>query len=341
MLCSVPPAGKSGSNWLDRLRSSRGFLTTSDDGNNDNDNNLGLDHFLRHQNPSESTRSNSGSTQSDNDRVANQTHENGHQPQQQLYNLVNNVLSELFFMDGANDNTRNSRLSGKKIPRKQTAPKSLTTSTASNNIHLRQVEEEKSPSCTPKDESTPATASFGTDNSLTEGKEANVEEEEEEEEEKDERELVGYSTSDVTVIDTSFGVWKSEKVVYRRKNVWKVREKRGKVRSFGRKKRKSGECDVDGGNEENSCGLMKKAKVSGSESGVGNQEQNPQNDIREEVCKDTPDDLPQVPKKRFPCSRSPRKSRKGGSSVILIKGMPTNKKQGGKLLKKCPKESGR
>ncbi|KAE8077611.1 hypothetical protein FH972_016162 [Carpinus fangiana] len=336
MLCSVPPAGKSGSNWLDRLRSNRGFPTTTSSDNNDDDNNdnLGLDHFLRNQNPSESTRSNSGSTQSDHERVADRTHEKEHQPQQQLYNLMSNVLSELFFMDGDTGNTQSSKLSGKKFPRKQTAPKSLTTSTTNNNSHLQREEEEKSPACTPKDENARTTASFGSDNRLTKVKEGNVEAEEEE------RELVGYSASEVTVIDTSFGVWKSEKVVFRRKNVWKVREKRRKVRSFGRKKRKgNGGCDVD---DEIVGELMKKPKVSGSESVAGsNRGQNPQNDLREEVCKDTPDDLTQVPKKRFPFSRSPRKSGKGSSSVILIKGMLSSKKHGGKILKKCHEDTRR
>lgn len=167
-------------------------------------------------------------------------------------------------MEGDNGSIQSSKLSGKKLPRKQTAPKSLTTSTTNNNTHLQREEEEKSPACTPKDENAPATASFGSDNRLAKVKEGNVEAEEEETEE---RELVGYSASEVTVIDTSFGVWKSEKVVFRRKNVWKVREKRRKVRSFGRKKRKgSGGCDVD---DENVGELMKKTKVSGSESVAG------------------------------------------------------------------------
>jgi hypothetical protein len=80
------------------------------------------------------------------------------------------------------------------------------------------------------------------------------EEEEEELEEKGERELKGYSKSEVTVIDTSCAVWKTEKVVFRRKSVWKVREKKTKLRSFGRNKRKvvvaeQGD-DIDNKNKE-------------------------------------------------------------------------------------------
>ena len=83
--------------------------------------------------------------------------------------------------------------------------------------------------------------------------------EEEELEERGEREMKGYSKSEVTVIDTSCEVWKTEKVVFRRKSVWKVREKKSKVRSFGRNKRKvvSGEGGDDGVEERN-----KEAKVS-------------------------------------------------------------------------------
>ncbi|TQD94526.1 hypothetical protein C1H46_019771 [Malus baccata] len=50
--------------------------------------------------------------------------------------------------------------------------------------------------------------------------------------------MKGYSRSEVTVIDTSCGVWKTDKLVFRRKNVWKVREKKVKGRSSGRHKRK-------------------------------------------------------------------------------------------------------
>lgn len=243
-------------------------------------------------------------------------------------------------MDGDTDNHSEApKLSGKKkFPRKQTTPRFLTTTT---NNSSNAKDEEKSQGSAGKDENALSTASFHSDNSLKEGNvEEEEEEEQEEEKEKGERELVGYSRSEVTVIDTSFGVWKNEKVVYRRRNVWKVREKRGKVRSFGKKKRKeSGGCDhVD----ENVGGVLKKAKLSGSESAApSNEVQNPQNDRREEVCKETPDDLSQVPKKRFPFSRSPRKSRKGVSSVILIKGLSTGNKNGAKVPGKCPKDAQR
>ncbi|XP_042985657.1 ABC transporter F family member 4-like isoform X1 [Carya illinoinensis] len=356
MLCSVPSPGKSGTNWLDRLRSNKGFLTSADEDNVDN--NLGVDHFLHNQNPSESTRSNSGFTQSDHERVANRAgHEGGHQQQEKLYNIMSNVLSELFFMDG-DAHIKSSKLSGKKFPRKQAIPKSLTTSTISN-THLQQQKQEevKSPACASKDDNGPRTALLNSDNSSKETKEGNVGEEEEErveeeeEEDKGERELVGYSRSEVTVIDTSFGVWKSDKVVYRRKNMWKVRQKREKVRSFGRKKRKlgSGVRDYDNGDDENFGGVMKKTKVSSSESVAAlNQGQISQTDTKEDACKDKPDVLTQVPKKRqvhllaaFHFSRSPRKSRKGGSPVILIKGIPTSKKQDEKPLRTCHKDAER
>ena len=179
-------------------------------------------------------------------------------------------------MDGADDadHIQSSKLSRKKFPRKQTNPKfltSTTTTTTNNNNN----------NTSPQYVTTPATASFDSNNSLKEVKENNVEEEEEEEEEKkmklknnkkkEKRELVGYSRSEVTVIDTSFVVWKSEKVVYRRKNVWKVR-------NFGRKrKRMNGGCDDDDDNDddnddpdddeyENAGGVLKKMKISGSES---------------------------------------------------------------------------
>lgn len=257
-------------------------------------------------------------------------------------------------MDGADDDDhiQSSKLSRKKFPRKQTNPKFLTSTTTTTTT----PDNNNNNNTSPQYVTTPATASFDSNNSLKEVKENNVEEEEEEEEKKmklknnkkkEKRELVGYSRSEVTVIDTSFGVWKSEKVVYRRKNVWKVR-------NFGRKrKRMNGGCDDDDDNDddnddpdddeyENAGGVSKKMKVLGSDSIVASNEgQNPQNGVREEVYKERTDDLIQVPKKRLPFPRSCGKSRKVGSSVILIKGLPTGKKNGEKVNSKCHKDTQR
>lgn len=61
-----------------------------------------------------------------------------------------------------------------------------------------------------------------------------------EEDDDEEKELVGYSRSEVTVIDTSCPGWKFEKLLHRRKNVWKVRDWKGKGKSgLGRKKRRA------------------------------------------------------------------------------------------------------
>ncbi|KAE9608811.1 hypothetical protein Lal_00020067 [Lupinus albus] len=72
------------------------------------------------------------------------------------------------------------------------------------------------------------------------------EEEREREREQEEAETVGYddddyndmkgfSKSEVTVIDTSSSGWKTVKFVYRKQNVWKVRERKRKSRLLAKK----------------------------------------------------------------------------------------------------------
>ncbi|KAL3524465.1 hypothetical protein ACH5RR_017299 [Cinchona calisaya] len=50
--------------------------------------------------------------------------------------------------------------------------------------------------------------------------------------------LSGFSRTEVTVIDTSFPSWKFEKMLFRKKNSWKVRDKKGKMINCGKKKKK-------------------------------------------------------------------------------------------------------
>lgn len=57
-------------------------------------------------------------------------------------------------------------------------------------------------------------------------------------------ELKGFTRSEVTVIDTSCPGWKVDKLVFRKKNVWKVRERKPKNKSSVKKKRK-GVHEVD------------------------------------------------------------------------------------------------
>ncbi|KAJ7959429.1 Fantom protein [Quillaja saponaria] len=226
MLCSAPAGKKSGSKWLDRLRSNKGIPTGD---------NLDLDYFLTdHPNTfsdSDLVRSNSESTHLD------QRHfPNGNEPSEisnnngdkQWVGIMSNVLCELFNMGGYP--TQSSKLSRKKCSRKQTNPKFCVISSPSNNVL------EKSADFCRKDENIPAKSSF--DNDMMDMKEENMEDGNIEEDKGDKEELSGYSRSEVTVIDTSSPGWKFEKLVFRRKNVWKVREKKGRSNFFGRKKRK-------------------------------------------------------------------------------------------------------
>ncbi|BBG98434.1 hypothetical protein Prudu_007839 [Prunus dulcis] len=278
MLCSVP-ANKSGSNWLDRLRSNKG-LPTGD--------NLDLDHFLsRNTNsssefPTPNVSSSTESTRPGSDRVVNQSTTSCPNRDNQ---------GEAF------------------IGLKQANPRVCVTSTANSdsNAATANATEEKSSDWGRNDENVldKAACLDSQNGSLMKNKdlgnvggEEGEEVEEEEEEEKEElRELKGYSISEVTVIDTSCGVWKTEKVVFRRKNVWKVREKKAKVRKFGRRKRKvvDEEVGVEGGDDID----KKKAKVSALKEVYGDEcialksteGQNSQNDTSNEVCEDTPDSL--------------------------------------------------
>ncbi|WJX34387.1 hypothetical protein P8452_22507 [Trifolium repens] len=59
-----------------------------------------------------------------------------------------------------------------------------------------------------------------------------------EEGEDTEEDLKGFTKSEVTVIDTSCSVWKVDKFVFRKNNVWKVRERKQKNKFFAKKKSK-------------------------------------------------------------------------------------------------------
>lgn len=286
MLCSFP-TGKSGSKWLDRLRSNKGFPAADD---------VDLDHFLtNHQNsfsdsplpnPSNTSNSNSESSQSHSKRVnsdrshaAETSSESG---DKEWLGAMTNVLCDLFNMGELTD--KNSRFSGKKSARKQANPKfcDVSTPTSANDIDS-----------IGKDEYVQAaTVSLHSDNNSNIGANANWDDHGEEEKEKtsggggggSDRELKGYSRSEVTVIDTSFEVWKFDKLVFRRKNIWKVRDKKGKSWTVGTKKRKGNHLESGNGD----VGSKKKVKTSKTEFGLskdsnGGDFVSPSNDVSSNV----------------------------------------------------------
>ncbi|XP_038877117.1 uncharacterized protein LOC120069436 isoform X2 [Benincasa hispida] len=264
MLCSVR-AGKAGPNWLDRLRSNKGFPIAD---------NLELDHFLTDQNldnPSLLPDSNPHSTRDDphsdsdpnsqrqDNSSSNTPTENGNPSS---YGIITDILSDLFNMTGA---SRNSKCSGKKYPRKQSNPKICSLPSVTNVDYV----DVKNLCCLQKEDNILSSNSDNSSKGCIDAGSDIVQNvclkvvEEEVGDEKCEKELKGYSKSEVTVIDTSDDVWKSDKLIFRRKNVWKVKDKKGKLRSYGRKKRKQfSEMDDL---PDRIASASKKSKVWGSE----------------------------------------------------------------------------
>ncbi|XP_002515870.3 uncharacterized protein LOC8281552 isoform X1 [Ricinus communis] len=324
---SVFAGNKSGSNWLDRLRSTKGFPATE---------NLDLDNFLSDPSlpNSESTQSLNRRVTSDQTEIPDTLRENG---EREWFGVVTNVLCDLFNMGDSQD--KNSRISGKKSSRKQTNPKFFDADSVRKEEYVQAA----------------TTASFHSDNNsnvvgmnadcfVDDDDEYNGKLDEKKEKSSSDKELRGYSKSEVTVIDTSFEVWKFDKLVFRRKSIWKVRDKKGKSWNFASKKRKGNH--LESATNNGNVGCKKKAKMSDSEF-ASSKESNggdfalPSNgdhkqldENRDLICRDTFDDHLQVSRKR-----SSRKSEKNGSSVILMKIVPTSKKCGRNLPKNRHKDA--
>ncbi|KAJ0238089.1 Fantom protein [Hirschfeldia incana] len=249
MLSSDKPVASS--TWLDRLRLSKGLSTTEDDDASGNP--LRLDDFLRRNHRADTDSPPSAPTASDPELTDSPSDPN----QGEWYGVMSDVLSELFNYSGSSRST--TTVPGKKLPRKQSNPKHCSVETppppqrVSSFLPKFVAEKRKRRRSVEEDEDV---------------NDVEVEEEEEE----GEKDLVGFSRSEVTVIDTSFKIWKSEKLVFRRRNVWKVRDKKGNSRGVVpskkkkktikiKKKKKKRKCDVDDG--EN-CRKSKKKKLSRS-----------------------------------------------------------------------------
>ncbi|KAK4799045.1 hypothetical protein SAY86_024410 [Trapa natans] len=287
MLFSVQ-AGKSGSNWLDRLRSTKGFPTAP---------NLGLDHFL--SSPQSPTPSISEPVHPIERRPAGWTPAHAEDSRKEWYGIMTNVLSELFHMGDADP------LPPKKSSRKQANPRFFPGTTGGVEDSLQKIDN---------------ALSFNLDNNLVHMATDLWCREEGEEDEEDE-DLAGYSKSEVTVIDTSCSGWKLEKVLFRRKNVWKVKDRKGKGRSgFGRKKRRAS----GGRGEEIVLGKKKRKRSSLALESTNEGDEVNRSGLRE-AHERIADGILQSQRRRLPIFESPTKLKNGSSSVVLVKGIAAGK----------------
>ncbi|TKY74017.1 hypothetical protein E2542_SST02776 [Spatholobus suberectus] len=191
MLCSAQ-TGKSGLNWLDRLRSNKG-IPTGDDPD--------LDSFLL-----------TAHSQSPQARPNNPPRKTPSEARDEP-RPMSTILAELF-MGATLTNTY------KKCPRKQTNPKIFLASSAANACNVAVA--------------LPAAAAAAPSGDAAVPEEEEVAADRGEDEEGNE--LKGFTKSEVTVIDTSCPGWKVDKFVFRKNNVWKVRERKPKNKIFAKRK---------------------------------------------------------------------------------------------------------
>ncbi|KAG1365690.1 hypothetical protein COCNU_12G006900 [Cocos nucifera] len=248
MLCS-----RSSSNWLDRLHTSKGLSIPAD---------LDLDQFLSsipdpnpNSNPKsfppphpETRTSDAPLSQPPGEKPAATRRRRKQQPppreesaaenkiaageKEQLFDLMSSALAELFIMGdrSATGILRASRRSARKQPN----PKACVPS-ASASIDGSFLAGAPAACHVP-----PATSPSSADNSVAEAKKSRTKARRKRGTTGSpvESDLSTYSKTEVTVIDTSSPGWKSEKLIFRKGMVWKVRDK--KLWNVCRKKRKVG-----------------------------------------------------------------------------------------------------
>ncbi|KAK4384782.1 hypothetical protein Sango_2602200 [Sesamum angolense] len=299
MLCSVS-AGKSGSRWLDRLRNAKGF---SDDAPAD------LENFLQNIDSSNQERSDPSPTSNPElDPIGNDDN--------QLFTIMSDVLNELFNFGG--NCTSAAKL--KKSARKQANPRICAFSNNASDENNNAASEKA------------MVSRNGDSNSGVEGVKRLAIRENEGEEDGREGNLSGFSRTEVTVIDTSYEQWKFDKLLYRKKNVWKVRDKKGKSESAGSKRKRKVDMAV---REEQSEG--KKQKID-EKKGCGEESELQLNEVyqhsdKPEAHDKVPDKLGKVLKKK----QVELNLENGSSSVILIKSIPICKKNGTSISRSCLK----
>ncbi|KAK4403711.1 hypothetical protein Sango_0739700 [Sesamum angolense] len=290
MLCSVS-TGKSRSSWLDRLRTAKGF---PENGVTD------LEMFL--QNPSSSIAERPESVPNT-DPICCSTRDED----KQFFNIMSDVLNELFnFGDKWGNSTKL-----KKSARKQMNPRICEFSN-NGSREINNAAAEK-----------PTLLRSGDSNSGVEGvRELDKSENDGEGVERDGN-LAGFSRTEVMVIDTSYESWKFEKLLYRKKNVWKLRDKKGKSVIMRNKKKRKLSSSVE--EDQHGAKKLKVDKKEGSREGC----ELPRNEVyhhinKSEVLDKGPNKVGRTHEKK----QEDLKSGNGSSSVILIKSIHTGRKNG-------------
>ncbi|CAA2981373.1 Hypothetical predicted protein [Olea europaea subsp. europaea] len=309
MVCSVS-AGKSGPNWLERLRSSRGF-PSGDASNLENFLNNPTSPDLKQPDPIPDHNPDPNPSQNDQgfDRIQKEDN--------QLFDVMTNVLFDLFNY-GDSNNGNFAKI--KKPCRKQSNPRIYIPSNndINENINVHSEKESRSDN----DNSQVAGVKESSENLVLRRNE--------EEGDTSKGNLSGFSLTEVTVIDTSYKSWKFEKLLYRKKNVWKVRDKKGSSVNVGnKKKRKQSASFLDG---------EKKQKVVDKEAS-GREREFELNEVSYQTNKSVEgheralDTAGKILKKK----EANLKSAKGSTPVILIKSIPPSKKNGISITKNCMK----
>lgn len=235
-----------------------------------------------------------------------------------MLNIVSDVLNELFYFGDTCSNSTNF----KKSARKQTNPRICAFS--GNGIR-------------DNGDAVPGKATLlrsGDSNSGVEGVKVLDRWETEGEGVGRDANLVGFSRTEVTVIDTSYESWKFDKLLFRKKNVWKVRDKKGKGEIVGGKKKRK----MSTGMEEDHQHGGKKWK--GDKKGGGGEQYAlpPLNEVyhqtnTSEIHDKPPNKVVETHKKRQPDLTLEN----GSSSVILIKSIHAGKKNRTSISKSCLK----
>ncbi|XP_010922571.1 uncharacterized protein [Elaeis guineensis] len=330
MLCSISTS-RSSSNWLDRLHTSKGFSIPAD---------LDLDHFLSsNPNPDPNTNSCFPPLPPPETRPSDAWRRQPHPSppvsaagnktaggKEQIFDLMGSALAELFIMgDGSAPATlRASKKSARKQPNPKACVPSISASIGGNFLAGAPA------AC----RVTPATSPSSAENSVAEAKKSRTKARRKRGTAGSpvESDLSTYSKTEVTVIDTSSPGWKSEKLIFRKGIVWKVRDK--KLWNVCRKKRKLGLVERLISEKEKEQPLIDMKVPAGKEHSRSVDEGGAHAEKRD--ASNESDDQIQIPKRKPKFSRSPRVPAAKDSSVYCLQ-VSTSRKNGLSCPRGTPK----